>query len=128
MSWAHPLSRLPDIQTGAATGPGRAAAVARAIVRTRLGALEGHALGEIQGWKNEDEAIVASLRAQLREGGATAGRYAEGTYDAHAVAAAVYEAASGRTPPARTMDAMVGVLAAMHARNGAWPAATGRAA
>jgi hypothetical protein len=120
--------RLGGVQVTAGVAKASAAAVARAIVRTRLGALEGRALGEIQGWRNEDEAIVATLRTQLREGGEKAGRYADGTYAAHAVAAAVYEAASGGTPPARTMDAMVGVLAGMHARNAAFPAATGRAA
>ncbi|HEX9051514.1 MAG TPA: hypothetical protein VF841_13365 [Anaeromyxobacter sp.] len=118
--------RLGDVPVTAAVARASAAAVARAIVRTRLGALEGHALGEVQGWTNRDEAIVADLRARVRTGGATAGRYAEGTYAAHAVAAAVYEAASGATPPDRAMAGMVGVLAAMNARNEAW--AAGRAA
>ncbi len=106
-----------------------AAAVARAIVRTRLGPLEGRAFGQIQDWRDRDEAIVAELRAELRRGGArrgkagaggASGRYAEGAYAAHAVAAAVYEAVEGTTKPAKVMDRMIGVLADMHARNPAW--------
>jgi hypothetical protein len=111
---------LGGTQVTAGVAKASAAAVARAIVRTRLGALEGHALGEIQGWGNRDEAIVANLRAQLKNREARGAPYGEGTYAAHAVAAAVYEVVSGGTPPARTFDAMVGVLAGMHATNAAW--------
>jgi hypothetical protein len=110
--------RLGDVAVTAAVAKASAAAVARTIVRTRLDALEGHALGEIQGWSDRDEAIVASLRSRMREGGgAAAGSYAAGTYAAHAVAAGVYEAVSGAAPPAQVMGAMIAVLDAMHARN-----------
>jgi hypothetical protein len=109
-----------------------AAAVARAVVQTGLGALEGRALGEIQNWRNRDEAIVIELRWALRDGGAGSrspgsgaaapGRYLEGAYAAHAVAAAVYEAAGGASNPAQVMRRMVGVLAGMHDRNPSWKA------
>jgi hypothetical protein len=109
-----------------------AAAAARAIVQTRLGALEGRALGEIQNWRNRDEVVVAALRRELRDGdaggpspgaGAAApGRYMEGAYAAHAVAAGVYEAAGGTSNPANVMKRMVDVLAGMHDRNPAWMA------
>jgi len=100
-----------------------AAVVARAIVKTRLSALEGRALGEIQNWRNRDEAIVAHLRQELRNGGASSpstGAGVEGAYAAHAVAAGVYEAAGGTSSPAQVMQRMVGILAAMHDRNPAW--------
>jgi hypothetical protein len=109
-----------------------AAAAARAIVQTRLGALEGRSLGEIQNWGNRDEAIVAALRRDLRDGvaggaspgsGAAApGRYTEGVYAAHAVAAGVYEAVGGTSNPAQVMKRMVGLLAGMHDRNPDWMA------
>ena len=100
-----------------------AAAVARAIVKTRLAALDGHALGEIQDWRDRDEAIVAELRVALRDGrpAPAAASTASGAYAAHAVAAGVYEAAAGASP-ATTLDRMIGVLDAMHDRNPAWTA------
>jgi hypothetical protein len=107
-----------------------AAVVARAIVRTRLGSLEGRALGEIQNWRNQDETIVAELRRGLRPGGApgrsagagaaASGKLLEGAYAAHAVAAGVYEAVGGSSNPAEVMRWMIGVLAGMHDRNPAW--------
>jgi hypothetical protein len=112
--------RLGDVAVTAGVAKASAAAVARAIVRTRLGALEGHALGEIQGWSDRDEAVVAALRRRIHEGGRGAGEYAAGAYAAHAVAAGVYEAVSGGTRPADAMREMVAVLDAMHARNPAF--------
>jgi hypothetical protein len=108
-------------QVPASEARASAAAVARAVVRTRLGALEGHALGEIQDWRDGDEAVVAGLRDGLRRGdrapGPTTG---EGTWAAHAVAAAVYEASAGTTTPARAMEWMLGEIAAMHRANPDW--------
>jgi hypothetical protein len=99
----------------AAAAKAEAAAVAQAIVRTRLRALEGHALGEIQDWRDGDEALVADLRTALRSGGTgpSAGALDPGAYAAHAVAAAVYEAAGGGTPPGQVMPRMIGLLDAM---------------
>jgi hypothetical protein len=106
-----------------------AAAVAKAIVQTRLSSLEGRALGEIQGWTDRDEAIVASLRAELAEagksgartGGAVPPKYAQGAYAAHAVAAGVYEAVAGGTAPERVTAQLVGMLEAMHRPRAAGP-------
>lgn len=120
-----------QVSTGAARAS--AAAVARAIVQTRLPALEGRSLGEIQGWTNEDEAIVASLRQQLASGasgaraGGAPGKYAQGAYAAHAVAAGVYEAVAGGQPPGQVTRELVAMLDAMHAANPAWKEPTTRA-
>ena len=105
-----------------------AAVVARAVVRTRLDALEGRALGEIQNWRNRDEAIVGELRRELRDGaaaGPSPGAGMKGAFAAHAVAAGVYEAAEGTSSPAKVMQRMVGMLAEMHQRNPAWKASRG---
>ena len=95
-----------------------AAIVARTILTARLRALEGHALGEIQDWRDADEAIVAELRAAMRSGrpGPIVGKLGEGAYAAHAVAAAVYETAEGASP-ARAQEWMIAVLAEMHERS-----------
>ncbi|HSM92963.1 MAG TPA: hypothetical protein VLT47_08730 [Anaeromyxobacteraceae bacterium] len=111
------------LQVTSGVAKASAAAVARAIVQTRLASLEGHALGEIQGWTDRDEAIVASLRQGLDGKGTKAGaasspgRYAEGAYAAHAVAAGIYEAVSGRSQPAEVTRGLVAMLDAMHDRN-----------
>lgn len=114
--------RLGGVAVSAETARASAAAVARVIVSTPLSALEGRALGEIQDWKDEDEAIVAGLRRTLAGGTAGVGgaKHLEGAYAAHAVAAGVYEAVSGRSRPSAVMGRMIDLLAAMHARNPGW--------
>jgi hypothetical protein len=121
--------RLGDVAVSAGVAKASAAVVARAIVRTRLGALEGRAFGEIQNWRDRDEAVVTALRRALRDegagrgsanAGAGAGKYANGAYAAHAVAAGVYEAVAGTSKPAQVMSRMIGVLAGMHDRNPGW--------
>ncbi len=116
--------RLGNVPVPAGVARASAAAVARAVVRTHLRCLEGKAFGEIQDWKDGDEAIVAALRRQMGSSGesgasATPSRQVAGATAAHAVAAGVYEAAGG-TDPRRVMPRMVAVLAAMHARNPGW--------
>jgi hypothetical protein len=122
--------RLGDVAVPAGVARASAAAVARAIVRTRVRALEGRSIGEIQDWRDRDEAIVASLRREMKDDGpkgrvpgtgvAGSGRYVQGAYAAHAVAAAVYEAVAGGSSPPKVMDRMIGVLERMHARNPDW--------
>ncbi|HYG69891.1 MAG TPA: hypothetical protein VD838_19600, partial [Anaeromyxobacteraceae bacterium] len=120
--------RLGDVAVTKGVARTSAAIVAKAIVRTRLAALEGHALGEIQDWRDRDESIVAELRTALRKGSGTAaagraaGKYAEGAYAAHVVAAGVYEAAAGGSKPEVVMDRMIAMLAGMHERNPSWGA------
>ncbi len=117
--------RLGGVPVTAAAAKASAKVIARTIVRTRLRALEGRALGQIQDWGDKDEAIVAELRHELEQGDArgrraTAGKYGGGAYAAHAVAAAVYEAVAGTSTPRKVMDRMIGVLAGMHDRNPTW--------
>jgi len=120
--------RLGNVAVSPGVAKASAAAVARAIVRTKLDALEGRALGEIQDWRDRDEAIVTELRrdgmasgagSRTASAGAVAGRYGAGAYAAHAVAAGVYEAVAGGSSPSEAMGRMVTVLDAMHARDAA---------
>jgi hypothetical protein len=123
--------RLGNVEVTPAAAKAAAAVVAEAIAGTRLRALEGRSLHDVQDWSDRDEAIVADLRRTLREGPAkgagAAGPYAAGAYAAHAVAAGVYEAAAGSELPAKAMAGMIGVLDAMHARNPQWARASAAA-
>jgi hypothetical protein len=114
--------RLAGVTVTPGVAKDAAAVVAKAIVQTKLAALDGHALGQIQNWRNEDERIVAALRARIAggEGASPAAERSSDAYAAHAVAAGVYEALAGGTRPAEVMTHMVEVLAEMHARNPAW--------
>jgi hypothetical protein len=96
------------------------AVVARTIVEQKLESLERHALGEIQDWRDQDEAIVRSLRAVLRSGKPAPTRYAAGIYAAHVVAAAVTAALSPKADVERLMERMLGALKAMHDKNPSW--------
>ena len=60
--------RLGDTVVTPQVAKASAAAVARAIARTHLDSLEGKSLGEIQDWKDSDEAVVATLRRQMSAG------------------------------------------------------------
>ena len=112
--------RLGRTAVTVAVAKASAAIVARTIVREKLASLERHAFGEIQDWRDADEAIVSALREDLRAGRRAETRYVAGTYAAHVVAAAVTEAVGARTDVRRVMDRMVRVLAAMHDANPAW--------
>jgi hypothetical protein len=117
--------RLGDTVVSPQVAKASAAIVARTIVRTPLASLEGRSLGQIQDWRDSDEATVAALRGALRDpsaAGAGAAPAAAGAYAAHAVAAGVYEAVGGGTSPGEVMGRMIGVLDAMHARNPQWAA------
>jgi hypothetical protein len=120
--------RLGDVAVTPAVAKAAAAAVARAIVQTRLGALEGRALRDIQDWRDEDEAAVARLRAGMAidDPKAVPAGYAKGAYAAHAVAAGVYEALGGAVDPAQVMERMIAVLDDMHGRNPGWKVPAGQ--
>ncbi|WP_242371265.1 hypothetical protein [Anaeromyxobacter sp. SG26] len=121
--------RLGEFPVTAGVAKASAAVVARAIAQTRLRALDGRAFRDLQDWRDQDEAVVAELRRELEGAGARtgkarveAGRYAEGAYAAHAVAAGVYAAIGGTSSPEQAMTGMIGMLAGMHDRNAAWGA------
>ncbi|NPD26197.1 hypothetical protein HPP06_22520 [Corallococcus exiguus] len=95
--------------------------VAEVIVTHPAAALEGHSLGEIQNWRDEDEARVTQLSLLLKPGSEDRpGTLLEGTYAAHLVAAAVM---AGLAPGARVRQVqmqMVRLLKQMHDANPAW--------
>jgi len=95
--------------------------VAEVIVTHRAAALEGHALGQIQNWRDADEARVAQLSQRLKSGvGELPGALAEGTYAAHLVAAAVVAALAPGMGVRQVHMRMVRLLKQMHDANPSW--------
>jgi hypothetical protein len=129
-AWAERLAAETDrdlgqVRLGRAAVTNEAArrsvvVVARTIVGQKLESLERHSLGEIQDWRDQDEAVVGSLRAVLRSAKPVPTRYAVGIYAAHAVAAAVTAALSPKADVQRLMERMLVALKAMHDKNPSW--------
>jgi hypothetical protein len=97
-----------------------AAVVAKTVVTRRLASLERHAFGEIQDWRDGDEEIVGRLRELLRSSKPLPAKLGEGTYAAHVVAAAVYEAAGTKAELPATFSRMLTLLKGMHDANPSW--------
>jgi len=94
--------------------------VAETIVSTKLESLENHALGDIQNWRDHDEAIVAKILHTLATNGPVSDCLAEGFYAAHVVAAAVTGAVARDGDVRSLFERMLVVLKAMHDRNPSW--------
>ena len=95
--------------------------VAEILVRHPCRAWEGRALGDVQDWRERDQAIVRELRGGLRAAGASSKPpgLPEGAGAAHVVAAAVEEALAAAAP-GRVQGAMVGLLSRIHRSNLTW--------
>jgi hypothetical protein len=94
--------------------------VAETIVNHKAISLEKHSLGEIQNWRNEDEAIVQSLHSVLTTAINLPESLAAGTYAAHAVAGAVTAALAKNGDIALIFNRMQIILKAMHDKNSSW--------
>ncbi len=115
--------RLGNLPVTAEVARESAAVVARTIARVPMRSLEGRALGDIQDWRDADEAAVADLRGRPAGGGGRGpATHVRGTFAAHAVAAAVYDAVSGAVTPAAAMRRMTTTLGAMARANPGWKA------
>jgi hypothetical protein len=105
---------------GVAAAKRSADVVAKAVMETPLDSLEHHALGEIQNWRDEDEAKVATLLTRLTAATPLPATFRPGVYAAHAVAAGVYAALRKGTSLSRTFGRMLAALQSMHDTNPAW--------
>ncbi len=112
--------RLSRREVSLTEARGAAATAARAVTSTPLRTLEGHALGEIQTWRDSDDRIVARLAAALAGRGTLDATIERGDYAAHAVAAAVTTAVGRGGDPAALQPRLVTMLAAMHRLNPVW--------
>jgi len=90
--------------------------VAQTLVRYRAGALENHALGEIQDWRDAEEEIVLMLRAALRASAELPPTRSQ-IYAAHVVSAAVTEALADGSEVHVVFDRMVALLDKLHGQN-----------
>jgi hypothetical protein len=97
-----------------------ARAVADTLVNYKAKALERHALGSIQNWRNTDETKVARVGAALRSGSAVPSALLTGTYAAHVVSAAVVESLADGSRTASLFQRAVAALKAMHDGNPSW--------
>jgi hypothetical protein len=94
--------------------------VAETLVGYKAEALERHALGEIQDWRDRDEENVQTVRNVLRSGGELPAAQPYEIYAAHAVAAAATEALADPAGLAQVFDRMKTILKAMHDKNPSW--------
>ena len=95
--------------------------VAETLVSYRAKALENHALGEIQNWRDSDERKVRLVRTALRTGGELPKSSSPTPiYAAHAVAAAVTEAMAGGNNIQQLFNRMLAMLNTMHDQNPSW--------
>lgn len=94
--------------------------VAETVVRGKMTKLEGHALGEIEDWHDNDEAAVAELRPLLTRLTPLPKYYEEGIYAAHVVAATVEEALMKDADLTLLFGRMICMLKIMHDANPSW--------
>jgi hypothetical protein len=94
--------------------------VAQTFVNYKANSLEGHSLGEIQNWRNRDEAIVQQLQIAFKTAIDLPMNLATGTYAAHAVAAAVVAALAKDGNIPLIFNRMQVILKVMHDRNPSW--------
>jgi hypothetical protein len=95
-----------------------AAIVAKALVSTRLAALEDHALGDIQNWADHDEAIVATIAGRLK--GTSRAKLPAAAYAAHVVAAGCVATLGSAGSVATIFERSLGLMKTMHDENPSW--------
>jgi hypothetical protein len=94
--------------------------VATTIINFKARTLEGHSLGDIQDWRNSDEAIVAQVRQAFRTATDVPVDSMPRIYAAHVVAAAVLEALAAKGDIPALFQKLIGILDAMHNANPSW--------
>jgi len=94
-----------------------AEAVARAIANTPMKALEDHAFGEIQTWRDRDETVTSALREMLAKSEPVPLDVMTGVYAAHVVAAAATGALAKGGDPVLLFERMVDLLQKMNESN-----------
>lgn len=113
-----------DLNSGTIISPADARksadVVAETIMNSKLFSLEGHALTEIQNWRNIDEEIVTILRSALKSTDPEAEALEKGFYAAHVVCAAIRNAMVTGSDIQMIFNNMITLLKAMHDENPMW--------
>src|SRR5438094_860323 len=91
--------------------------VSRVIVAHPMSSLESHALGQIQNWRDEDEAIVQQLRGTLTTANPLPSDLAAGVFAAHLVAGATMSALAHVANISLLFQRMLDLLKSMNDRN-----------
>jgi hypothetical protein len=91
--------------------------VSKVIVAQPMAALEQHALGDIQNWRNEDEEIAQQLSASLTTANPLPGDLPNQIYAAHMVAAATVSALAKDANTSVISSRMLDLLKAKHDSN-----------
>jgi hypothetical protein len=94
--------------------------VAGVLASQKCEALNGHALIEIQDWRNRDEEHIATLRKALTTTVPLEVELASGVFAAHVVSAAVTAALAGGSNIPVLFGRMVSILKIMHDANPSW--------
>jgi hypothetical protein len=95
--------------------------VADVIATHKCQVLGGHALIEIQDWRDSDEAIAQSIIPALTTAnGLPSTVNGAGVFAAHVVAAGVVAALAGKAAPSVIFSRMTTILKSMHDGNPAW--------
>ena len=94
--------------------------VAGVLASQKCESLNGHALIEIQDWRNRDEVIVKDLRKALTTTVPLAVELASGVFAAHVVSAAVTAALAGGANIPVLFGRMLAILKIMHDKNPSW--------
>jgi hypothetical protein len=115
-----PAVVLAGVRLSRARARRAAAEVAGAIVQAPMASLERHSLGEIQTWRDGDERVAHRLRRTLASTEPLPDAFEEGTYAAHATAAAVALAAAPGGDPAAVLPRLQEALGRMHRANPSW--------
>jgi len=92
------------------------------IINSKLKALDGHSLKEIQDWTDQDQNIVEEIAGLFRDGKDLSDDFRNnGYYAAHVVAAAIQEALKADAAPVQTyFDRMVDFLNTMYEFDNVW--------
>jgi len=91
--------------------------VSQTIVKEPMVALENHAFGDIQNWRDHDENIVTDLRPFLKTANTLPLELTAGVFAAHLVAAATMSALQTGTNLSVLFPRMVDLLKAMNDKN-----------
>jgi hypothetical protein len=91
--------------------------VSTVIVTHPMSALENHAFGEIQNWRDTDEDVVQQLQSSLTTANPVPASFADGVFAAHLVAAATMSALAKGANLAVIFRRMIEGLKAMNQRN-----------
>jgi hypothetical protein len=128
--WSDLIAKETDKDAGRITVAGEvitskiardsARIVADTLVQFKPDALEQHALGQIQNWRDADEQIVKTVREVLRTGTSLPASQPNKIYAAHVVAAAAIESLANGPGIVSVFDHMKTILKTLHDQNPAW--------